>query len=111
MRLLILIAVTGFVGWVIWSISRQRFTFEVRVTDGIPQVVRGNVSPGFLQDINEVCARHGVRDGLVRGVARGQRTALCFSSEMPAPCQQQLRNIWALSPRMSTVPARRPKPS
>jgi hypothetical protein len=38
-----------------------------------------------------------VSHGLVRGVVKGRRITLAFTRGMPPPCQQQLRNLWALS--------------
>jgi hypothetical protein len=107
MQLVVGFGLIVFIGWVVWSICRSRFTFEVRVKDGVPELVRGDVANSFLQEIAEVCTRHGVRDGVVRGVSRGERIALSFSGDLPAPCQQQLRNIWNLAPRMSAFSARR----
>src|SRR6516164_8113283 len=98
MHLFLLLAVTAFIGWLIWSICGLRFTFVVKVRDGVPELARGKVSQVFLQEIAEVCSRHGVRDGVVRGVSRGERIGLSFSGDVPANCQQQLRNIWTSSP-------------
>jgi hypothetical protein len=78
------------------------------VRDGVPELVQGTVTPGFLQDVAEVCTRHGVRRGTIRGAAHGNRISLSFSGDMPASCKQQLRNIWNLSPRLSAAPNRRP---
>jgi hypothetical protein len=55
------------------------------------------VTQAFLAQIGETCGRHGVRHGVVRGVVKGRRIALAFSQAMPSACQQQLRNLWALS--------------
>ena len=84
--------------WGLWTALRPRPQFVVRIADGVPRVGKGKVPPGFLQDIGEVCARHRVSQGEVRGVAvEGRRIALKFSGSMPEPCRQQLRNLWNLS--------------
>jgi hypothetical protein len=108
MQLIVAIGVAAFVGWIIWSTFGLQCTFEVRVSEGIPELVRGTVSHGFLQEIAEVCSRHGVTEGVVRGVKKADRIGLSFSAGVPCACQQQLRNLWNLSPRMRT-PATRPR--
>ena len=42
-------------------------------------------------------AAMGSSDGVVRGVVKGRRITLAFQGEIPAACQQQLRNLWAIS--------------
>jgi hypothetical protein len=81
----------------IYSVCRPRPNFVVRIVGGVPRVVRGKVARGFLQEIGEVCDRHGVEHGEVRGLAAGHRIALAFSGSVPEPCRQQLRNLWNLS--------------
>lgn len=73
------------------------YSFSVRIVDGKPQVRRGKLTAAFLVELQEACARHGVKRGSVRGLARGQRIALVFSHNIPQACQQQLRNWWAMS--------------
>jgi hypothetical protein len=102
MNFFVSIALIGFAGWVVWSVSRLRFTFIVRVIDGSPKRVHGQVPQAFLLDAGEICTRHGVRKGEIRGVRKVDRIGLAFSGDMPATCQQQLRNIW-------TSQVRRPK--
>jgi hypothetical protein len=83
--------------WAIWTALRPRSAFIVRITRGVPRVARGTVTRAFLQEIAETCGRHGVSHGVVRGVVKGRRITLAFARGMPLPCQQQLRNLWALS--------------
>jgi len=97
MQLFLMILLAAFIGWIIWSISRPRYQFVVKVRDGVPDVLRGSVSRAFVQEIAEVSTRHGVRDCVVRGIAKGERIGLSFSETVPAACQQQLRNLWILS--------------
>ncbi len=94
MQLFVSILLAAVVGWVIWSICRPQCTFVVRVRNGVPDLARGQVSHAFLQEIADVCTRHGVREGVVRGVKKADRVGLSFSDGVPAPCQQQLRNLW-----------------
>jgi hypothetical protein len=92
------IALTALVLWAIWSAVRPRPVFEVRISEGTPRIARGTVASAFVQEVGEVCRRHGVRDGAVRGVAQESgRISLTFSGDMPPSCRQQLRNIWSLS--------------
>jgi hypothetical protein len=94
----LLVVVVGLViGWVLYTICRPRPVFVVRLRDGVPRAARGPVTRRFLQDVAEICARHGVRNGEVRGVAAGRRIGLVFSSGIPGTCQQQIRNLWGVS--------------
>jgi Protein of unknown function (DUF3634) len=85
------------VGWGLYSACRPRPVFVVRIIDGVPRAARGQVTRGFLQDVAETCARHGVRRGSIRGVAAGRRINLVFSAGIPERCRQQIRNLWGLS--------------
>jgi hypothetical protein len=71
--------------------------FVVKVRDGKPEASRGKVTDAFLAAVAEVCAEFALRTGEVRGVARGRRIALRFSSGFPAAARQRLRNWWAMS--------------
>ena len=83
--------------WALWTALRPRFAFVVRIKGGVPRVARGTVTRAFLQEIAETCSRHGVTNGVVRGIVKGQRITLAFTRSMPPPCQQQLRNLWGVS--------------
>ena len=94
----LLVVVLGLViGWVLYTIARPRPVFVVRIKDGVPRAARGQVTRGFLQDVAETCARHGVEAGEVRGLAAGRRIDLVFSGGIPGPCRQQIRNLWGVS--------------
>jgi hypothetical protein len=93
----LLIGLTALVLWGLWSVARPRAAFEVRIVGGEPRVLRGTVTRGFLQQLREVCGRNEVDKGVVRGVVKDGRIALEFSDGMPAPCRQQLRNLWLMS--------------
>ncbi len=79
---------------VLWWATTQRSAFVVRLVDGRPRAVRGKVTSAFLGEIGDVCRRHAVVSGTIRGVVRQGRIALSFSGAFPPGCQQQLRNVW-----------------
>jgi len=81
----------------LWIALRPRGAFVIRIKGGVPRVARGTVTRGFLTEVGETCERHRVRRGVIRGESRGRRIVLGFSGGIPAGCQQQLRNLWALS--------------
>jgi len=83
--------------WAIWSACRPRSAFVIRIVRGVPLVAHGKVAREFLQEVGQTCGRHGVSQGVVRGLVKGKRIALSFSGGMPEPCRQQLRNLWVLS--------------
>ncbi len=91
------LALVVLVIWGLWMACRSHATFVVQIRDGVPRVTRGQINRAFVQEVGEVCRRHAVRHGEVRGVADGRRIALTFSGDLPEPCRQQLRNIWSLS--------------
>jgi hypothetical protein len=82
---------------VVCAALRPRSAFVVRIERGVPRATQGNVTRAFLQEIAETCSRHAVTAGVVRGIVRGNRIALAFSKGISPACQQQLRNLWALS--------------
>jgi hypothetical protein len=84
------------VGAGLFAALRSRAVFVVRIRRGQPRAARGQVTRGFLQDIGEACTRHGVLRGSIRGVAAGNRINLVFSGDIPAPCRQQIRNLWGV---------------
>jgi hypothetical protein len=94
---LLLLVLGAVIGWVLYTISRPRPVFVVRIRDGVARAARGQVTRVFLQDVAEACDRHGVRDGEVRGLTAGQRIGLVFSSGIPERCRQQIRNLWGVS--------------
>jgi hypothetical protein len=91
------LALVALVVWGLWIACRPRASFVVQIRQGVPRVARGRVSRGFVDEIGEVCRRHDVRQGEVRGMADGGRIALIFSGDLSESCRQQLRNIWNLS--------------
>src|SRR5262249_42575594 len=94
---LFMLPVAVLVGWGLYSACGPRPVFVVRISDGVAQAARGQVTRAFLRDIGQICAQHGVRRGSIRGVADGRRINLVFSAGIPGPCRQQIRNLWGVS--------------
>jgi Protein of unknown function (DUF3634) len=78
-------------------LSKPIAVFVVRVRDGMPEAIRGKVTPAFLATVRQVCRECGVSEGEVRGVARGRDIALWFSTEFPTGSRQRLRNWWGFA--------------
>lgn len=97
MTALLILPLAVLVGAALFAAGRPRSVFVVRIRRGLAHAARGQVTRGFLRDVGDACARHGVRRGSIRGVAAGRRIHLVFSGGIPAPCQQQIRNIWGVS--------------
>lgn len=91
----------------VWLVSKPPAVFVVRVRAGAPESTLGTVTAGFLGAVADVCREFGLSSGEVRGVARGRRIALRFSSHFPSAARQRLRNWWAMSGW--SAPARRPR--
>jgi Protein of unknown function (DUF3634) len=97
LALVLTLALAALVLWALWSAARPRDAFVVRIAAGVPRVARGTVTNAFVAQVGDVCRRHGVRDGAVRGVVKDGRIALAFSAGISAPARQQLRNLWSIS--------------
>jgi hypothetical protein len=89
-----------------WYVARPPAVFAVQVHErkAIPKF--GKTTDAFLGAVADVCAEFGVCACEVRGIARGTRIALWFSSGIPEAAQQRLRNWWAMS-GWSAKPTRR----
>src|SRR5947209_1748159 len=96
----------------LWVMLQPRCAFVVKVKAGEARTARGVVTPAFLEQVREVCSRHAVQRGTIRGIIRGHGISLGFDRHIPPGGQQQLRNWWALSgwtARPPERPNRRPR--
>ena len=93
----------------VWLMVKPPAVFVVRVRGGIAEATRGTVTGAFLVAVADVCREFGLHSAEVRGVAHGRRIALRFSSNVPAPARQRLRNWWAMSGWSAGATARRPR--
>jgi hypothetical protein len=91
-----------------WFALQPRPAFVVRISDGVASTAKGMVTPRFLDEVHEVCVRHGVSVGWVHGFQRGKRISLTFSSSIPPEGRQQLRNLWAMSGWAPAKASKRP---
>jgi uncharacterized protein DUF3634 len=80
-----------------WFVAQPQAEFIVAVRNGVGTTRKGKVTDVFLAVVAEVCAEFGVTTCEVLGVSRGRRIALRFSSGVPEPARQRLRNWWAMS--------------
>jgi hypothetical protein len=80
-----------------WVMLRPTPAFVVRVRSGKAEATRGKVTDAFRAAVADVCREFGLTAAEVRGVAKGHRIALQFSSAFPEPARQRLRNWWAMS--------------
>jgi hypothetical protein len=79
----------------VWYFTKPDAVFVVRVRDGNAVATSGKVTAPFLAAVSDVSREFGLHDSEVRGVARGRRIALTFSSRFPPAARQRLRNWWA----------------
>jgi hypothetical protein len=91
----IVLLIGGSLVWALWRAAQPKLVFAIRVIEGKPQVVKGTVTPAFLDRIAEVAAANKISHGTVRGFARGTFIRLRFSAETTDDARQQLRNWWA----------------
>lgn len=73
----------------------KRPRFRIRFEAGGARMALGDAPVGFLQDVQEVCSRAGVGACVIKGEAEEGRIRLRFSSGVPEPCRQRLRNAWS----------------
>lgn len=90
-----IVVVSAFIGLIYYALQ-PRYLFLVKINDGALQVTRGKLPANFLAEMDEAVTRNGVRHGWVGGISRGNKIGLAFSRSIPAPCRQQLRNLWAM---------------
>jgi hypothetical protein len=88
------VLVIGLAVWLVWSMTRSRYAFEIRIHDGQPSLRRGKVTAAFLTHVALVCQETGVVHGWIGGRWHGKRVALCFSRQFPPGVRQRLRNDW-----------------
>jgi len=91
----------------VWIALQPRCAFVIQISQGLPKAVRGKATAAFLEQVREVCQQNQVQHGMVRGLVRGRRIVLGFSSSIPPAGQQRLRNWWA-NWGWSAKPARAP---
>jgi hypothetical protein len=91
---LLLLVLAG-VASAVWFFGKPDAVFVVRVRAGQAEATPGNVTAAFLAAVVGVCAEFGLQSAEVRGVARGRRIALRFSTNFPPAARQRLRNWWA----------------
>jgi hypothetical protein len=90
-------AVIAVVGVILQAAFMPRFQFMVQIKGDQLTITKGKVRAEFVDEAREVCREYGVTSGWIGGVKRGKSVALKFSRNMPANCQQRLRNIWFTS--------------
>jgi Protein of unknown function (DUF3634) len=93
------IAVIVFGALAFWQSYIRGRVFVLRIREGSPAMVNGQVPPAFVADVADVAHRHGVRSGTIRGYKRDGRVSLRFSRSIPSGCRQGIRNVWAMHSR------------
>lgn len=81
----------------IWVCIKPPVVFVIHIRDGAASATRGKVTSVFLSTIERLCRENEVTSGEVRGIPRGRRISLRFSSTLPSGFCQPLRNWWAQS--------------
>jgi hypothetical protein len=90
-----LLLVIACVAATVWFFSTPDAVFVVRFGSGNAVATSGHVTGAFLATVDEIAREFAILSGEVRGVARGRRIALRFSSNVPPSARQRLRNWWA----------------
>jgi len=96
-KALLLLLIVVVVAAMCFAVARPHAAFVVRVRNGRPESTHGKVTEAFLETVAEVFRDFGLEAGEIRGIPRGRRIALWFSSGMPPGACQRLRNWWAIS--------------
>lgn len=94
---LLLLAFLVLVAGIGWRVARPPAVFVVRVRDGAVVAESGKVTAAFLAAVDEIFKELNVSSGEIRGLARGRRIVLWFSSGIPQVARQRLRNWWVMS--------------
>lgn len=95
---------------IVYRAARPRPAFVIKVAGGRAVVSTGTVTPTFVRDVAEICARNQVDQAHVRGVVKGGRIVLDFSASLSPGCRQQIRNVWSTTGWKAPVAGGRRKP-
>jgi hypothetical protein len=93
-RLLGRLLVVAVVAWVVWSILKSRYVFEIEIRDGTARIRKGKVTGAFLTSVTDACTETGLTRGWIGGVAQGRRISLRFSRHFSRALKQRVRNEW-----------------
>jgi hypothetical protein len=96
-ELLLIGAVLAGFGVLVWLAFRGRYVFVVTIDRGAARLRRGKLAPSILAEMTDICSRCRVTRGVIRGFRAQNLIRLMFSSDIPADCCQQIRNMWTLS--------------
>lgn len=88
------LVIVAAVAWFLFQWLRSRPAFQIKIRNGVPQVVWGKVRPTFLAELTEMLPSLAVTHGTIAGHRDKQRLVLKFSREFSAAAQQQVRNVW-----------------
>ncbi len=94
MNVVVNLLVAGLIVAALWWVMQPHYVFLVQLDARGARLIRGKVTPAFLERFAEVCREAGVAQGWVGGIRRGRRISLGFSRSIPEGCRQQLRNLW-----------------
>src|SRR5262245_35041976 len=97
LQLIVLAVAAGIVAVILQAAFMPRYVFLVHINGSQLAVTKGKVHGQFLDEMREVLGEFGVTSGWIGGIKRGKAIALRFSGNIPAPCQQRLRNLWFTS--------------
>lgn len=78
----------------LFFVAKPSAVIEMR--GGKASARKGKVSPKFLQDCEEICARYQISEARISVYAAAGRQSLRFSSQIPSECHQKFRNLWNL---------------
>lgn len=90
----VLLGVIG-VGGAVFLVSQWfGMVFLLSVSRRGVTVRKGKVPRPFIEKVDEVCTEAGVVGGMIWGVRERNWVRLRFTSDIPKPLQQRLRNMW-----------------
>lgn len=83
-------------GYFLWTAFKPQCAFVIAIRDGVARLARGKATQAFVDAVSEVCGECDLQRGEVRGIRQKHGLRLEFSWQVPAPCRQRIRNIWAM---------------
>jgi hypothetical protein len=106
-RCALAVGVLAFAAILASTYYQTTLVFLIVISRGVANVRAGKVTKRFADEVGAVVQEFGLGEATVWARRVGSMVRLGFSSAVPPPLRQRLRNLWALEGPGSRVPGNR----